>query len=119
LLCRRSFGFFKPVLAILCSTFASPHGRHQTKGSQISCKPTHFFGFFKTVLAIPNLAHYIFAKNRQKSNKLSCLPAQIGVLRTFGGHLAPLSQKPKPQACGIFFFKQNEFNFKTAVMGYP
>jgi hypothetical protein len=73
----------------------------QTKSLQFQ---PHFFGFFKPSLAIPNLAHYIFAKNRQNYNKLSCLPTQIGVLCTLGGHLAPLSQKPKPQACGIFSY---------------
>lgn len=66
--------------------------------------PSHFFGFFKTVLAIPKHSTFVFAKRQAKINKLCCLPSQIGVLCTFSGHLAPLSQKPKPQAFGFISF---------------
>jgi len=42
-----------------------------------------FSGFPNPFLAIPNLAHLLFAKDRQKANKLNFCPFQIGVLRTF------------------------------------
>jgi len=63
--------------------------------------PTHFFGFFKPSLAIPNLAHLFLQKGRQKTNKLSCLCSQIGVLRTI---FARALDAPKSalKACGIF-----------------
>jgi hypothetical protein len=54
-------------------------------------------------LAIPNLAHLFFAKDRQKTgkkpNKLNFFPQQIGVLRTI---FARVFDAPKgaPQACG-------------------
>ncbi len=66
------------------------------------------FGFDKPVLAIANLPHLHLpsadANTLAKAKELNCHRTQIGVLRTLSGHLAPLSQKPKPQAYGIFSF---------------
>ena len=115
------FGFDKPVLAIANLTHL-PLPRRQAntlaKSKKLNSLP-HFFGFFKPILAIPKLSTIFFASYKAKNIKLNCLPAIKGVLCTFGGHLAPLSQKPKPQACGIFFFKQNSNDFKTSVLGFP
>jgi len=65
-----------------------------------------FFGFDKPVLAIPNLAHLHLpsadAYTLAKAKELNCPPTNKGVLCTFSAHLAPLSQRRKPQACGIF-----------------
>ncbi len=63
---------------------------------------SHFFGFFKPSFAITNLTQFVFARDRQKQNQLNLLTHKIGVLCTLFAHLAPLSQKRKPQAYGIF-----------------
>jgi hypothetical protein len=64
--------------------------------------PTHFFGFFKTILAIPKLSTMFFVSYKSKTIKLNCLPEESGVLCTYSAHLTPFSQGRKPQAYGIF-----------------
>jgi len=65
-----------------------------------------FFGFGKPVFAIANLAHLRLpladADTLAKAKELNFHRTELGVLCTLGAHLAPLSQKRKPLACGIF-----------------
>jgi hypothetical protein len=72
----------------------------RTLKRNISYKTNILFGFEKTVLAIANLAHLFFVKNK-KPNKLNFCAFQIGVLRTF---CASRSAQSKAQATGVWYF---------------
>jgi len=63
--------------------------------------PTHFPGFFKAVLAIPKFST-LFLQETGKTNKLNCLPAVNGVLRTIYARLPSVGQRRGRLAAGIF-----------------
>lgn len=63
--------------------------------------PPHFFGFYKTIMAIPNLAHSCFSLSLQNPNKLNA-SHNIGVRCTFG--CASHSVQSKALACGSMVF---------------
>lgn len=77
-------------------------------GKEFKIFPSLFFGFEKPILAIPNLAHLLLPHRQADAlarvKELNSLHTQFGVPCTSFAHLAPLSQKRKPQAFGIFMF---------------
>ena len=66
--------------------------------------PPLFAGSENPFWAIPNLAHLLFAKDRQKANKLNFCPFQIGVLRTFLRISLPFSQSALATGVWCFFY---------------
>jgi hypothetical protein len=65
-----------------------------------------FFGFAKTVLAIPNLAH-LFLQKAGKNKKAKSNPFKIGVLSS--QYCASHSVQSKALACGsmVFYILKN------------
>ena len=61
-------------LSLIVTILFAKLGSNFFKQIKILQSPTYFFGFFKTILAIPNLAHSCFSLSLQNPNKLNAYP---------------------------------------------